>query len=179
VTRIGLLLATLPLLAGCPIPQPLVEVSKNRVPPPRIINDSTLVPPDTIVPYDPSCPVPQSFSVSAVLGDDNTEDVDDYRWFVDYRPDLQSRWTPLLGDSLGPPTTAPLNLRPVPAFSFRPADFDSGAPSAHVLELVVSNGFAGGDQASLQRPYRTPDASHEVQAFRWVFVPSPGSGGCP
>lgn len=175
-------LAALPLLAGCPIAQPLVEISKTRVPPPRIINDATLTPAGTFTPYDPTCPTAQSFPVAAVLGDDNTEDVDDYRWFADYRPDLQSRYLPLDQGTLGPPAAPPLDRRPVPAFTFRPADFDAGTPATHVLELVVSNGFVPGDQTAqeaLALPYRTPDPLHEVQAFRWVFVPVPGSGGCP
>lgn len=175
-------LAALPLLAGCPIPQPLVEISKTKVPPPRIINDATLTPAGTTQVYDPTCPVAKSFSVAAVLGDDNTEDVDDYRWFADYQPTVQSRYLPLAEGTLGPPTAAPLDRRPVPAFAFRPADFDAGTPATHVLELVVSNGFMPGDQAQqemLALPYRTPDSLHEVQAFRWVFVPVAGSGGCP
>lgn len=174
-------LLALPLLAGCPIPQPLVEISKTRVPPPRIINDSTLAPAGTFVSYDPTCPTAKSFAVSAVLGDDNIEDVDDYRWFVDYDPALQSRYLPLVQGTLGPPAAPPLDRRPVPAFDFRPADFDSGTPATHVLELVVSNGFVPGDQGApgIPLPYRTPDALHEVQAYRWVFIPVPGLGGCP
>jgi hypothetical protein len=44
----------------------------------------------------------------------------------------------------------------------------------HVVELVVSNGFA---PEPTSRPYRTPAQGYETQFFRWVFRYVPG-GAC-
>jgi hypothetical protein len=180
-------LAALLLLAACPLPQSVPSVPAGSVTPPRIVEDATLTPAGTTVPFDPTCPAaPQPFTVTATVADENFSEAVDYRWFVDYDPAVQPGYMPLARGTLDPPTAEPFTLRPVkPDFVVRPADF-TPASGTHVLELVVSNGFDQRpdlEQGLLPLPYRTPlsDAQnrYEVQSHKWVFVPVPGCGTAP
>ena len=168
------------VLAGCPLPQPVSSFTQEAsITPPRIVQDASLTPAETQIPFHSPCPVGsrQTFTVTATVADDNAGEPVDYRWFVDYDRLDSSRYQPL-GDSgrLDPPVQPPFTRRPVPPLSFVPGDYGE---AIHVLELVLSNGFEGAppDQPSLPLPWRTPSPNYEVQAYRWVFVPVPGT--CP
>jgi hypothetical protein len=180
VRRAGFLLAAaLPLLPGCPIPQPLAEVSKTgsgTVTPPRIVVEAT--PAGVIgtllgvVPYDPACPGTPRFTVRAAVIDDNTDEVANFRWFEDYDVNLPTVNPLLVGtDQLPPPAAQPLNRREVPDLPYWPA----AGGGFHLLELVVSNGF--GPLANPPRN-RAPAEGYEVQVFRWVFKAVSGTP-CP
>ena len=176
--------AALLLAAGCPLPQSVPSVPPGSVTPPRIVEDSSLAPFATTVPFDPTCAVAQGFTVKATVADENFSEAVEYRWFVNYDPANQGRWTPLARGTLDPPTAEPFTLRPVPDFVVYPADF---APPV-VVELVISNGFELCPPPSPvpPQPCRTPQTTaqntYEVQSHKWVFVPTPGCAGaatCP
>ena len=172
-------LAALLLLAACPLPQSVPSVPPGSVTPPRIVEDASLTPAGTTVPFDPTCPVAQSFTVTVTVADENFSEAVDYRWFADYDPASQARYTPLGQGTLDRPEVEPFTLRPVkPDFVLRPAQVPP-ATGTHVLELVVSNGFdQRADQTQLALPYRTPISDpknrYEVQSHKWVFAPVPG-----
>jgi hypothetical protein len=174
-----LLLGALPLLGGCPIPQPLAEVSKpgsGTVTPPRIVVEAaalgTIGTLDGVVPYDPACPGGARFTVAASVIDDFTDEVANFRWFVDYdRGGANIFFIPVGTDVLPPPTLQPLNRRTIPPLSFRPSDIGA-AP--HLLELVVSNGFGSLGTSPVNR---APAPGYEVQVFRWLFVELPQASG--
>lgn len=174
--RSAALLAALLALTGCPLPQAVPSLSGAAAAPPRILQDASLLPAATRIPFDPGCSAPQSFDVSATV-EFEASDAVEYRWFVDYQNDNQSLWTPLEQGVVQQPAQEPRSLRPLPVFTLRPADF--GASRVHVLELAISSGFQPGPQSSLAEPYRTPAPGFRVQSYRWVFEPLPGSGGCP
>jgi len=179
------LLAALPLVAGCPIPQPLAEVSKTGAgtyTPPRITVEAaaagsigTL---DGVVPYDPACTGSPRFVVRVAVIDDNTDEIANFRWFEDYLPTGATRNPLLVGtDALPPPTTQPLSRRQVPDLAYWPSAGTSPATgsTSHLLELVVSNGFG---PLTDPPPNRAPAPGYEVQIFRWLFVPVTGTP-CP
>lgn len=179
------LLAALALLAGCPIPQPLAEVSKTAggtVTPPRIVVEAaaagTVGTLDGVVPYDPACTGTPHFTVRVAVIDENTEEVASFRWFEDYQQTGPTANPIYVGtESLPPPTVQPLNRRPVPDLSYWPSPGTSpatGTPS-HLLELVVSNGFGPLTDPPVNR---APASGYEVQVFRWLFVPAAGAP-CP
>ena len=186
----ALLLAALPWLAGCPIPQPLAEVSKTAggtVTPPRIVVEAaaagTVGTLDGVVPYDPTCtgPPPPKFTVRVAVIDDNTEEVASFRWFEDYQQTGSTANPLYVGtESLPPPTVQPLNRRPVPDLSYWPSAGISPATgtTSHLLELVVSNGFAPVTNPPATPINRAPAPGYEVQVFRWLFVPGAGAP-CP
>jgi hypothetical protein len=185
-------LAALPiLLVGCPIPQGLPEYpDSGTVAPPRIRADAT-APVDTLILVAPDCinggPV---FQLSSVLVDDNTLEKVEARWFLDYDPGTLRR-LPLVTEEIPGPDDGVTRTRPVTAFPFNPYEADPASDpqgfrdggGVHVMELVVSNGFApepGAGEPPLERPWRTPLPNFETQAFRWVFHYGPGgtcSGG--
>jgi len=184
------LLATLALLAGCPLPQSLPEYpSTGKIAPPRIVSDAAS-PIDPVITLAPDCPGADAdhvFTLGTLLIDENTAETVEARWFVDYEAG-RSTDAPRLPPEiiLGPKDQITLE-RPLTPFQFRPYVFDDAAFRAggglHVVELVVSNGFKGtaSEQASLARPWRTPDTQFETQVYRWVFhyVPSGGACGYP
>jgi len=53
------------LAAGCPLPQAVPSLSGTTAAPPRILQDGSLVPAATRIPFDPGCARPQSFDVHA------------------------------------------------------------------------------------------------------------------
>jgi hypothetical protein len=154
------------------------SVPPGSVTPPRIVEDASLTPAGTTIPFDPTCAPAQGLTVKVTVADENFSEAVEYRWFVDYDPTSQARWTPMGRGSLDPPTAEPFTLRPVPDFVVYPADF---APPA-VLELVISNGFevcpppppAPPQPPPCRSPQITPQNSYEVQSHKWVFVPVAG-----
>jgi hypothetical protein len=164
------------LAAGCPLPQAVPSLSGTSAAPPRILQDASLSPAATRIPFDPACARPQSFEVTATV-EFEAGDAVEFRWFVDYQNDNQSAWTPLEVGVVQQPAQEPRSLRPIPAFAFRPADF--GTARVHVLEVAISNGFQVGSQPALADPWRTAAPGFRIQAHRWVFEPIPGSGNCP
>jgi hypothetical protein len=180
------------LLAGCPIPQSLPEYpSTGKIAPPRIRSDST-TPPDSGVLVAPDCqagggaePV---FLLSTSLVDENTLEKVEARWFVDYLPGNQAREAVRRSELIDGPLDGLSTTRPVQSFAFHPYGYDpQGSEQAyrdgggiHVVELVVSNGFApepAAGETAFTRPWRTPLPQFETQVFRWVFHYSPG-GAC-
>ncbi len=197
VALAGLLAA---LLAGCPIPQLLPEYPTGTIAPPRILSDQVL-PVDTIILVSPSCATSPAFSLFVSLVHEDTLEMVEARWFVDYDP-ARSTKVPYRTLFIEGPTDGITITRPVvpkdsppgtPSFVFEPYDFydqafrDGGG--LHVVELVVSNGFAAEPafgQPPLPRPGRTPSfnpvtqVQYETQVHRWVFhyVPAAAGGAC-
>jgi hypothetical protein len=192
-------------LAGCPIPQTLPEYpTSGAITPPRIQSDK-VTPIDTLILVDSGCAGADTdhiFRLSASLVDENTYEVVEFRWFVDYDP-LRSTAKPVAtpDDPFLPGPADGITIeRVVPPFDFQPYTFDPltfGSPTEtrpgqnyrdggglHVVELVVSNNFAPepAPPASNPRPWRTPlkttTQTFETQVYRWVFhyVPA-GSAG--
>ncbi len=185
-------LAVLLLLAGCPLPQSVPSVPAGSIPPPRIVDDvsaprttlsATLTTVPGIVLFDPNCAKPQSFTVTAMVADENYSEAVGYRWFANYDPTSQARWTPLSQGIIDPPTAEPFTRRTVPPQGIFPASFTPPV----VVELVVSNGFDTCDPIAIATssqplPCRTPQTtpnSYEVQSHKWVFVPAPGCATAP
>jgi hypothetical protein len=180
------------LLAGCPIPQSLPEYpSTGKIAPPRLLADVT-TPPETSIEVAPDClataGAEPSYVLHTELVDENTLEVVEARWFVDYLPGSQAREVPRASELIEGPPDGLSTVRAVQDFTFRPYGFDpQGSAQAfrdgggiHVVELVVSNGFAPEPepgQPALARPWRTPLPQFETQLLRWVFHYAPG-GGC-
>ncbi|HEX9052595.1 MAG TPA: hypothetical protein VF841_18860 [Anaeromyxobacter sp.] len=201
-------IATTLALAGCPLPQPLPTYPAGTVTPPRILAASTTSGVDSIIPVPAGCATAPSYDLGAHIYYQDSVTVE-ARWFVDYRADSPDRSTIRNTTRQVPPDPNALILeRQVPTFPFAPYGFAipdelkgnlgaSPLPSdpgvAHVVELVVSNGFAEAP-GDVQQPNRTPGttadgtAQFEIQTYRWVFVNVPenlaatcaaGSLGCP
>ena len=164
-------------LAACPLPQPVPDVARTvdggAIATPIILPDSA-VPPETTVYVRRDCPGGAQFALAVDVEDlDTTEDVA-ARWFVNYGNSA----TAFLGEVPVPASGDPNDPRravPAPfAGFFRPYDFDAVVttgpvpPPAHVVEVVVSNGFlpVGNPTPPLQR---APQASFVTQLYRWVF----------
>jgi hypothetical protein len=158
--------------------------STGTITPPRIkIEDVTPI--ETFVDVEPDpgvCGPDPVFTLSARLVDDNTVEEVVARWFLDYQPSLPEQ-TPIWEDSIPPPEPTAIDprIRDVPSRPFRAYNF-STAPAAgdvHVVELVVSNGFAQEPATPPPgwRPYRMPATNFETQVFRWVLRYVPG-GAC-
>ncbi len=169
-------------LAACPLPQPLPGVAQptdgGTVATPRI-ETASVRPAETIVLYDPACSPEAHFALHARILDDDTEDIFQARWFVDYDPTVQQRFEPALGGPVtsNPPTDPNQNWRDIPDADFRPTGFTDWGDlpaRAHVVELVVSNGFA---DPSASPPNRAILPGYESQIFRWLFFPKAG-GSC-
>jgi hypothetical protein len=182
--RAALLTALAILLAGCPIPQSLPEYPlTGKIAPPRIVSDAAL-PSDTIIEVAPDCPGADAehlFVLSTSLIDENTLEKVEARWFVDYRVGREP-YLALPPEIIPGPTDGITLERPLTPFSFRPYTWDDPAVRAgggiHVVELVVSNGFAPEPGSPPNaRPWRTPLPQYETQVFRWVFHYAPG-GSC-
>jgi len=178
------------LAGACPLPQPLPGVGSVdagiTITPPRVYTAS-VHPAIPITTYGPPavCNGGAQFSVSASIIDENTGEPVDVRWFADYDPTSQAHIAPLSTQTLPAPPDPSQFIRTPNALVFFPSDFDNGqpAPRAHVVQMVISNGFAaapdGGFQPSLDGglPYQEPAPSYEVQEFRWTFTPQ-ADGGC-
>ena len=173
-------LLALALLAGCPLPQALPEYpSTGTIAPPRIKSDAA-TPGATVILVDPACGGTPSFTLSTALVDENTLEKVEVRWFVDYQAGSQSRAAPLFTQTIDGPADGLNTQRTISDLVFQPYDFDPvGGEQAfrdggglHVVELVVSNGFA--PEPASPRPYRTPATNFETQVFRWIFHYAPG-----
>jgi hypothetical protein len=184
-SRAALLTALATLLAGCPIPQSLPEYPlTGKIAPPRIVADDAL-PSETIIVVAPDCPGADAdhlFVLSTSLIDENTKELVEARWFVDYEVGRSTERPYESPPPIQGPTDGITVQRPLAPFQFRPYTFDDPAfrlaGGLHVVELVVSNGFAPEPAVPPNaRPYRTPLAQFETQVFRWVFHYTPG-GAC-
>jgi hypothetical protein len=156
--------------AGCPLPQPLAEVNRidgGTVTPPRVVVE-TARPADTrlLVPLA-GCPGVQ---LSASVDDVDTVELVEARWFVDYDPATAFG----IADNDLPQALPPETRRPVRPFTFDVPPFDPATP-LHVVELVVSNGFAPGTAPPRNR---APLPGFEIQVFRWAFGYA-ATGRCP
>lgn len=178
------------LLAGCPIPQTLPDYpSTGAIAPPRLRSDLT-TPGETVIEVAPDCAAPPTFTLTASAAYDDTTKPFEARWFVDYRADRPSQ----ARDQSREPIPAPENgvdvIRPITPWGFQPYAYDPGADEPahqafrdggglHVVELVVSNGFAD-DPGPPERPWRSAAPNFETQVHRWVFhyVPSGAGGAC-
>jgi hypothetical protein len=179
--RLACLLA-LGLLAGCPLPQTLPEFpDSGTITPPRIRSDE-VTPPDSLLVVATDCPAPPIFELTATVVDENTTEPIEARWFIDYLPAETARAQTVRRDTILGPENGLDRIRPVPVYAFDPYASDPGGvqpPSGvHVVELVVSNGFAS-DQPfpASPQPNRMPKANFETQVHRWVFHYAPG-GAC-
>ena len=196
MTRPRLAAAALLVVAACPLPQPLPSVPTGSVTPPRIVEgvswpspaSPALTTAGTTATFEPGCPAGKEtiFTITATVADDNFTELVEYRWFVDYDVSPPFRYTPLASGPLDAPSGEPFTLRPLPALQFQPQPYGN---AVHVLELVVSNGFAVCPPDPLQPqplPCRTPQTTsqntYEVQSHKWVFVPASGCAAattCP
>jgi hypothetical protein len=198
--------ASLALLTGCPLPQPLADYPKGTVTPPRILMDGIAYP-DPVVEVPGGCGgAAPGYDLTGTLVDSNTSESVTVRWFVDYQRQNSARCAPVVPQTVitGPADSAanPTH-RFVPAYHFVPYDHQAvlgtvATPDAvgavHVVEMVVSNSFdPSADDVALCTPeasattfpFRTPATSggvaFETQAYRWVFVNvAPGASvACP
>lgn len=187
-------LAATVALAGCPLPQPLPDFPAGTVTPPRILAATTARSSESIIPVPANCPTAPTYDLGARIFylDNRTVEA---RWFVDYRPDVASRYAIQNTIREVPADPDPLVLeRDVPAFAFQPYGYPppdelggafAGADDpgiVHVVELVVSNGFDPNTAAP--EPNRTPAvidgaARFEIQTYRWVFVTVAPSAAVP
>ncbi|WP_242396301.1 hypothetical protein [Anaeromyxobacter oryzisoli] len=173
------------LLAGCPLPQPLPDYPKGTVTPPRILADEVTVNGDYAA-GEPIVKVPvgctgtaPSYVLAARLFDSNNLEQVEARWFVDYQATTQR--APFVSY---PPASADQSVftRDVTPFTFMAYDQGTtpAAGEVHVVELVVSNGFAT-DGGAL--PYRSPAQGFETAVYRWVFLyvdqSAAGAPACP
>ncbi len=166
---------------ACPLPQPLPGVTRidgGTITPPRIQVASAL-PADTIVYYDPgacSAPGVLGFALGASVVDQNTDEVVDVRWFVDYDKAGVTA-TPWGEEQIPAPTDPEQFIRTVTSQRFNPVSNPFSGPGSppHVVELVVTNGGFTSDPL----PSRSPATGYEVEIFRWVFEPRVGAACGP
>ena len=155
--------------AGCPLPQPLSEISEGGVvTPPRIVSEQT-TPSGTRILVAPDCTGTAGFALSAFVSSPETAYPVEARWFVDYDPVTNAGAYALEQLAIGGGNTTG-----TARFAYLPPPQDAATP-AHVVEVVISNGFRplGDPEATL--PNRSARAGFEVQVFRWVF--QYGAGG--
>ncbi len=150
--------------AGCPLPQPLTDIAgqgKTTLTTPPLIVTSSVTPADSVILVATGCTAPH-FALDLQVEDlDVTEQVE-ARWFVDYAPpyDVGIQRTDLIPGPEDPTAVT----RTIPTFDYQP----DPAASLHVVEVVVSNGFApSGNSGPL--PNRSPADGYQTQIFRWVF----------
>ncbi len=164
-------------LSACPLPQPLAEVSRvdgGTFAPPRIVGDSA-VPPESVIRVSRTCPTRPQFSLQLQVDDPDTNELVEARWFIDYDPTTNVGIT---RDDIIPGTGDPsVTVRPIAPFVYVVPDPDP-ANTAHVVEVVISNGFAPPGDLSVPLPNRMPAEGFETQLFRWVFQYTDTSGRC-
>lgn len=170
------LLAALPLLAGCPIDQPLPTVGGPfLLPPPRIVFE-LVSPQETTIDVSKTCPTTPTFTFKATLADENREEQVEARWFVDYL--VPGNTGVQAFDNPQPSANAEDILRPVRDFLWTPGDYGTFAAPVHVVELVASNAFYALGTTGLPLPNRTPTPGGETQVFRWVLRYVDTGGRC-
>jgi hypothetical protein len=162
------------VLLGCPFAQPVPGVGQQdggTLTPPRI-DTASVQPSGTAVLYSQSCPDGGAqFSLEAQLIDESTTDTVEARWFVDYDPNPNSPQSHYFQSFSSPPPAEPTEtVRTIPPFAFEPDLWTTPLAPRHVVELVVSNGFAADDG-------RAAAPGYETQVYRWLFLDSPG-GTC-
>jgi hypothetical protein len=175
------LAAALAASAACPLPQPLPGVTRidgGTITPPRIAVASAQ-PSGTIVYYDETdCGLTgrPGFALGASVVDQNTDEVVDVRWFVDYDK-ATFTMNPWGEEQIPAPADPEQFIRTVTAQRFNPVSNAWSAPNPppHVVELVVTNGGFTNDPL----PSRSPVSGYEVEIFRWVFQPRTGAGCGP
>jgi hypothetical protein len=176
---VAVLLSGAGLLAGCPLPQPLAEISRvdgGSVAPPRILV-ATVLPAQTRIAVSRACTATPTFVLQAQVDDPDTVEQVEARWFVDY--DIATGAVGLAA----PPQTLPgtgdpaVTVRPTPAVYAYAVPAPDAANAAHVVELVVSNGFAPAG-VGVPLPNRTAADGFETQVFRWVFQHVDAGGTC-
>jgi hypothetical protein len=184
--------ASVALLAGCPLPQPLPDIPAGQpLTPPRIVVDDSITrvaSPESVVRVPAGClargALEPTFVLDARLRDSAGLPVV-ARWFVNYDPStVPGRNLARPQDTITEFVENDPTLRDLPEFGFPPYQYPSltAAPAStagalHVVELVVSNGFhPGGPDEPV--PNRSPAAEREVQVYRWVFLTVPESTGC-
>ena len=169
-------------LVACPLPQPVASVRRENggttTTPPRV-DPSTAVPSEALVRVSTACPEPPTFHVHATLVDDDTTEVVSVRWFVDYARDDARSSLPMFSEEVpGSEDETQTTRALTPLALTLGAPFDTAAGTAHVLELVVSNGFYALYTDGLPLPNRTPQPGFETQVFRWIFQFDPASDNC-
>ncbi len=181
LVALAVLGAAVAAAAACPLPQPIPGVTRidgGTITPPRIAVSSAQ-PSGTIIYYDPAfCGVKGTpgFTLGASVVDQNTDEVIDVRWFLDYDQTQATvyPWGP--EQQLPAPNDPEQFTRAVTPRTFNPElePFIVNPSPPHVVELVVTNG--GFTDTPL--PNRSPSGGYEVEIFRWVFAPRTGSGVC-
>ncbi|HUK66747.1 MAG TPA: hypothetical protein VLV17_07950 [Anaeromyxobacteraceae bacterium] len=158
-------------LAACPLPQPLNEFyDGGSVTPPIILTDQ-VVPQGTLLLAGKNCPSNSGFALQAAVSSVDTTYPVEARWFIDYDP--RSNWG-IYQDDVIPLT--PTETVGSDEFVFVPPPYD-GSTALHVVEVVVSNGFAAAGDQSVAQPNRTARSGFETQLYRFVFEYS-DSGTC-
>jgi hypothetical protein len=175
-------LAAAAALAGCPLPQSVPEYpATGVVTPPRLLVDA-ITPVDTVIRVSTTCAPAPTYTLSATLEDTDTTERVDARWFVDYDETqddstIRSQEQVVVADGAEDPT-----IRVVTPYVFRPYDWDPppAAGGLHVVELVVSNGFAAepAEPPAGWRPNRMPAPQFQTQWYRWVFSYVDSGGAC-
>jgi hypothetical protein len=193
--RTAAALALAATLIGCPLPQPLPDYPAGTVTPPRILTGTPTRDGESILPVPAGCPTGPTYALAARIYYQDSVTKLAARWFVDYRPDVASRYAIQNANTEVPANSNSLLLeRDVPGFTFRPYEY--GPPSeagggtdptaagvVHVVELVVSNGFDA--DVNTAEPNRTPavvpgsTTRFEIQTHRWVFVTVAPSAAVP
>jgi hypothetical protein len=175
----GIALAGLSLVA-CPLQTPLPGFTLPAdagVRPPRIVMD-TASPADTVVDAKLGC---TSIKLRASVKHENVDEGFEARWFIDYKP------IPQLTGYQFPPESVEASRDPS-KFEYALHEFTydahfSALGEVHVVEVVVSNGFAdqttladGGAVGLLNREVKR---GWEAQSFRWVVhIVKPEDGVC-
>lgn len=170
------LAAALLALAACPLPQALPETvaAGSGGFGPRIAFE-LVAPQATFVDVGKACAVQPRFDLHATVIDRDQLEPVEARWFVDYHPVANFGIT----DREEPAGNSNDFLRPLTPFTYVLRDWQGPDYPAHVVELVISNGFKSLDLTADALPNRMPVSGRDTQAFRWVFRYVDPGGTCP
>jgi len=176
VTRHPWLAGALLALAACPLPQALPETVAGGSSGfgPRIAFE-LLAPQATFIDVGKGCAAQPRFDLHATVVDRDQLEAVEARWFVDYHP--AGNFGVARADA--PAGNTQDFLRPLAPFGYVLPDWQGPGYPAHVVELVVSNGFKALDLAADALPNRMPVPGRDTQAFRWVFRYVDAGGNCP
>jgi hypothetical protein len=177
---VAVLAAGAAALGGCPIPQPLAEVSRvdGGSTTTAIILPETASPSATVVLVSRDCVPDPLFALSATIEDTDTADVVEARWFVDYAPVRGPSSVPQFVEGAVQPSPDPrIPLRGLAPYAFSPYAYGGTSAALHVVEVVVSNGFLP-VQDPTQPLARAALPGFTTQTFRWVFQLVDASGHC-
>jgi len=169
-------------LGGCPIPQPLAEVSRvdGGSTTTAIILPETVSPSTTVIVVSRDCTPDPLFPLFAAIEDTDTSEVVEARWFVDYAPVLGPASVPQFVEGAVPPSPDPrIPVRSLAPYVFSPYHYGAGPAAAlHVVEVVVSNGFLPLQDQTTQPLARATLPGFSTQTFRWVFQLVDETGHC-